>query len=179
MSAEFCALCDATGLDVEFWAGRLHMPATEIQRWQTPTGSPPRAVIDLLDTTLHWQHSKLELLETTARAGQRVHLLRFPDELDFIATYGPAIPWKAHEHLIATAYARLRVLQLPAILHDFDAAAFHHWLGTAPDTPTARARWLAGLTDAEDALDRADQMIAEAFGETTFPPPGRLRSQRA
>ncbi|WP_058954754.1 hypothetical protein [Kocuria rhizophila] len=145
------------------------MPAAEIRHWATPAGSPPRAVIDLLDTTLQWQHSKLELLEDTARAGQRVHLLRFPDELDFVATYGPTIPWKAHEHLIAQAYAQLRVLQLPAVLHDFDAAAFHRWLGATPDTPTARARWLAGLTDAEGALARADQMIAEAFGDTTFP----------
>lgn len=170
MSAEFCALCDATGLDTEFWAGRLRMPAAEIDRWSAPTGAPPRAVIDLLDTTLRWQHSKLELLESTARAGQRVHLLRFPDELDFIATYGPAIPWKAHEHLIAQAYARLRVLQLPAVLHDFNAAAFHQWLGAYPDTPSARAQWLAGLTDAEGALAQADQLIAEAFEGTTFPP---------
>lgn len=170
MSAEFCALCDATGLDTEFWAGRLRMPEAEIQRWTIPAGAPPRAVIDLLDTTLQWQHSKLELLENTARTGQRVHLLRFPEELDFIATYGPAIPWKAHEHLIAQAYARLRVLQLPAVLHDFDAAAFHQWLGLTPDTPSARARWLAGLTDAEGALARADRLIAEAFEGTSFPP---------
>lgn len=170
MSAEFCALCDATGLDTEFWAGRLHMPATEIHRWRTPASSPPQAVIDLLDTTLQWQHSKLELLENTARAGQRIYLLRFPDELDFIATYGPTTPWKAHERLIADAYARLRVLQLPAVLHDFDAQAFHHWLGTTPDTPTARARWLAGLADASSAWARADQMIADAFGEVSFLP---------
>ena len=163
MSGEFCALSDATGLDTQFWAGRLGVPETEAARWRTPTANPPRAVITLLDDVLAWQTSKLDLIETTARRGQRVHLLRFPDELDFIATFGDRLPWQAHERLIAQAYARLRTLNLPAILHDFDPHAFHQWRGTQPDTPELRARWLATRPDAAADLTAADHLIETAF----------------
>lgn len=163
MSAEFCALTEATGLDTSFWAGRLGVPEHQVNEWTTPSGNPPRAVIDLLDVALRWQQSKLDHLEQRARSGQRVHLLRFPDELDFIATYGNQLPWKVHEHLISLAYARLRSLQLPAVLHDFDAEAYHQWRGTQDDTHETRARWLSGQSDAAADLAAADQLIADAF----------------
>lgn len=165
MTAEFCALSEATGLDTQFWAGRLGVPENEITRWQTTTAAPPRAVIDLLDHVLTWQTQKLDLLEQTARSGHRIHLLRFPDELDFIATYSDQLPWKAHERLIALAYARLRALQLPAVLHDFNAEAFHQWRDNTPDTPELRARWLSSLSDVAQDLATADRLISEAMQE--------------
>lgn len=88
MSAEFASLSDFTGLDTAFLAGRLNVSESEVNRWREPNSNPPRAVLELLDSVLQWQHKKLELLRETAQSGQRVHLLRFYEELDFVAMYG-------------------------------------------------------------------------------------------
>lgn len=163
MSAEFYALTEATGLTPSYWAGRLGVSETTAQQWTTPHADPPRAVIDTLDAVLTWQHEKLALLRSVAEQGQRVWLMCFADELDFIAVYGDSLPWLAYERLISLAYADLRVAHLPAVLHTFDAQAFHQWRGDRPDTPELRAHWLATMGDPAGDLAAADSLIVSAF----------------
>lgn len=163
MSAEFASLSDFTGLDTVFLAGRLGVSESEVNRWREPNSHPPRAVIELLDSVLQWQHQKLELLRETAQQGQRINLLRFHDELDFIAMYGDAFPYPAHERLIALAYSDLRARNLPVVLHYFDARDYHHWRGGLSDTPQLRALWVVRLRDPAADLERADQLLQEAL----------------
>ena len=134
-----------------------------MQEWTTPQADPPRAVIETLDAVLTWQHEKLALLRSVAEQGQRVWLMHFTDELDFIAVYGDSLPWLAYERLISLAFADLRVAHLPAILHAFDAPAFHQWRGDRPDTAELRAHWLSTLGDPASDLAAADALIADAF----------------
>lgn len=166
MSAEFASLSDFTGLDTAFLAGRLSVSESEVNRWREPISNPPRAVLELLDSVLQWQHKKLELLRETAQSGQRVHLLRFYEELDFVAMYGDSFPYPAHERLIALAYADLRVRGLPVVLHYFDSVDYHLWRGGLPDTPQLRALWVVRLRDPAADLARADQLLQGALDQT-------------
>ncbi|WHF25117.1 hypothetical protein QJS66_23605 (plasmid) [Kocuria rhizophila] len=85
--------------------------------------------------TLQWQHSKLELLgeHRTHRPTRASAALPRGALHRHLRTCSSR--WKAHEHLIAQAYARPRVCNSPAVLHDFDAAAFHQRRPVSPQTP--------------------------------------------
>lgn len=165
MSAEFASLSDFTGLDTAFLSGRLGVSEFEVNRWRAPHANPPRAVLSLLESVLYWQHQKLELLRRVAQNGQRVHLLRFYQELDFIAMYGDSFPYPAYEQLIATAFSDLRARQLSVVLHYFDADSYHRWRGRLSDTPQLRALWVARLNDPSADLARADDILQEVFGD--------------
>lgn len=164
MSAEFASLSDFTGLDTPYLAGRLGVSENEVNRWRSPNANPPRAVLDLLESVLHWQHQKLELLRKAAQSGQRINLLRFYDELDFVAMYGDAFPYPAHERLIALAYSDLRARSLPVVLHYFDSRSYHDWRGSLPDTPQLRALWVVRLRDPAADLAEADQLLRGTLG---------------
>lgn len=170
MSAEFASLSDFTGLDTAFLSGRLGVSEFEVNRWRAPHAHPPRAVLDLLDSVLRWQHQKLELLRDVAQNGQRVHLLRFYDELDFIAMYGDSFPYAAYERLIAIAFSDLRARGSSVVLHYFDADSYHLWRGRLSDTPQLRALWVVRLRDPSADLARADALLQGVLDDLNHSP---------